>query len=288
MTMAKTVSCVVVLYQPADAVLALVDTFVAGGYDIVVVVNEASPAIRQRLNAGDSVSVIDNHGNIGLAKALNVGIQHAFAVNHSDYVALFDQDSMPDADLPRLLADELKLAEVARVACIGPQLIDRKNSVAQYHTNCVSALDHPRSIPTSGTVISRTAYGAVGPMMEELFIDGIDHEWCLRAWSKGYSVCVSPNVAMLHDMGDASMNYFGRYKPVHRSPLRHYYVVRNTFYLMRFTYLPLSWRLSELLKTPRRMAAYVVFSSDRWRTLRLIAHAVRDGIAGRMGACTCA
>lgn len=284
--MPRNISCVVVLYHPADSVLNLVDTLVAGGCSVVVVVNAAGSAVVQKLQATDSVSVIDNHGNLGLAKALNQGIERAFVVNRSDYVALFDQDSMPDADLPHRLAVELTMWG-AQVACIGPQLIDRKNREAQYHSNRVVSPDYPRSIPTSGTVISQAAYRAVGPMMEELFIDGIDHEWCLRAWSKGYSVRVSANVAMLHDMGDASMNYFGRYKPVHRSPLRHYYVVRNTLYLMRFTYLPLAWRFSELLKTPRRIAAYVVFSSDRWRTLRLIAHAVRDGFAGRMGACAC-
>ena len=284
--MVKAISCVVVLYHPADSVLTLVDTLVTGGCAVVVVVNGASVEILQKLQATSSVSVIDNQGNLGLAKALNQGIERAFMVNRSDYVALFDQDSMPDADLPHLLAGELMRAG-SQVACMGPQLIDRKNTGARYHTNRVTALDEPCSIPTSGTVISRAAYGVVGPMMEALFIDGIDHEWCLRAWSKGYSVRVSANVAMLHDMGDASLNYFGRYKPVHRSPLRHYYVVRNTLYLMRLTYLPLGWRLGELLKTPRRMAAYVVFSSNRWRSLRLIAHAVRDGIAGRMGACTC-
>ena len=132
---------------------------------------------------------------------------------------------------------------------------------------------------------SLAAYQAGVPMMEELFIDGIDHEWCFRAWSKGYAVRVSNRVTMLHDMGDASLNYFGRYKPVHRSPVRHYYVVRNTLYLTRLAYLPLGWRLRELLKTPRRIAAYVLFSSDRWRTVRLIAHALCDGLAGRMGAC---
>ncbi len=285
--MDKPISCVVVLYHPAEPVSALIDTLVSGGYDVIVVSNGASADFLERVRGATSVTVIDNRVNLGLAKALNIGIDRAFSVNGSDYVVLFDQDSLPDAELPRLLAREASI-DSPRVACIGPRLIDRKDTEASYHTNRPARSLGPCSVPTSGTLISRSAYQVVGPMMEELFIDGIDHEWCLRAWSKGYCVRVSADVTMLHDMGDASMNWFGRYKPVHRSPIRHYYVVRNTLYLTRFAYLPWRWRVSELLKTPRRIAAYVIFSNDRWRSVRLIARATIDGIAGRMEGCTCA
>jgi rhamnosyltransferase len=279
------ISCVVVFFQPTNAVLQLVETLASGGYGVVVVVNGASDSILRALGSSESVAVIDNKANLGLAKALNIGIRHAFQNNHSDFVALFDQDSVPDASLPRLLADELDSAGPARLACIGPQLIDRKDREARYASNLNAAsADRARSIPTSGTVISRGAYAAVGPMMEELFIDGIDHEWCLRACSKGYAVRVSAQVQMVHDMGDASLNYFGRYKPVHRSPIRHYYIVRNTIYLARFAYLPLAWRVGELVKTFRRVIAYLLFSSDRPRTARLIVRAIGDGVKGRMGA----
>lgn len=285
--MSYPISCVVVLFNPKEAVVGFVRLLAEGGYGVVVVVNAADQSILREIRTVPSVSVVDNGGNVGLATALNVGIRHAFASNGSDFVVLFDQDSGPDATMPSALVAELEAGDTGMVACIGPLLVDRKNVSAKYETNCDSPdARRPRSIPTSGTVIPRQAFEAVGPMMEELFIDGIDHEWCLRAWSKGYAVRVSRKVQMTHDMGDASLNYFGRYKPIHRSPVRHYYIVRNAIYLARLEYLPLHWRIIELLKTVRRIVAYCVVSSDRRRSLRLIAHAVGDGLAKRMGACS--
>lgn len=280
------ISCVVVLFKPDRSVVDLVRTLASGGYGVVVVVNAADESILCDVREIKSVFVLDNKGNVGLATALNFGIRHAFDVNGSDYVVLFDQDSVPDASMPRDLANELLSCSIAKVACIGPMLLDRKDRDARYATNARQSYPgRPFSIPTSGTVIPRAAYQMVGPMMDELFIDGIDHEWCLRAWSKGYTVMVSTRSQMLHDMGDASLNYFGRYKPVHRSPIRHYYIVRNAIFLSKCHYLPVQWRAIELLKTLRRILAYLAVSSDRGRTLRLIGRAIHDGLRSRMGPC---
>jgi rhamnosyltransferase len=89
---------------------------------------------------------------------------------------------------------------------------------------------------------------------------------------------------MIHDMGDIGINYWGQYKPIHRSPIRHYYIIRNTLYLVRLTYVPIRWKLVELLKTFRRIMAYLVFSSDRLASVRLIFLGIFDGLCGRLGA----
>jgi rhamnosyltransferase len=282
------ISCVVVLFNPQATVVGLVRSLAAAGYGVVVVVNGANEEILREVRAVPSVSVIDNGGNVGLATALNVGIRHAFSSNQSDYVTLFDQDSSPEASMPAALVEELEASGIERVACIGPMLDDKKDQSARYDANNRQRLaECPRSVPTSGTVISQPAFDAIGPMMDQLFIDGIDHEWCLRAASKGYAVLVSARTRMLHDMGDASLNYFGQYKPIHRSPIRHYYIVRNAIYLAKLHYLPLGWRMIELLKTVRRMVVYLAVSTNRMRTARLIACALRDGMVSRMGACSC-
>jgi rhamnosyltransferase len=282
------ISCVVVLFNPTNVVVELVRALSAEGYGVVVVVNAAAESILREIRMLPSVSLIDNGGNVGLGTALNVGIRYAFSVNGSDFVALFDQDSSPDSSMPAALVTELEASAVERVACIGPMLVDKKDRKACYGANNRKRPPEcRRSIPTSGSVIPRAAYEAVGPMMDQLFIDGIDHEWCFRASSKGYAVLVSESTQMLHDMGDASLNYFGQYKPVHRSPVRHYYIVRNAIYLAKLSYLPLAWRLMELFKTVRRILAYLVVSTSRMRSFRMIWCAIRDGYASRMGKCSC-
>ncbi len=61
-------------------------------------------------------------------------------------------------------------------------------------------------------LIGRAAYEAIGGMRDELFIDGIDHEWCFRAKSLGYRTFVARDVTMSHDMGEVGVSLFGRYQ----------------------------------------------------------------------------
>jgi rhamnosyltransferase len=169
---------------------------------------------------------------------------------------------------------------------MGPMLVDRKDLSATYAQNKLEFMGKmPSTIPTSGTLIPSAVWRDVGPMLDDLFIDAIDHEWCLRAQNKGYQIRLSRNLTMIHDMGDASLKVFGKYKPIHRSPVRHYYIIRNTLYLMHLDYLPIKWRIAEFAKTIRRVLLYLVISSDRIKSFKLIGYAILDGLRGRLGPC---
>lgn len=280
--LAGRLACILVLFNPLAGVAETVRRL-AARYPVILVVNAAGMEFIAQFEGLDGLFVLRNPGNIGLAAALNRGVAFAFGELGVSFVTLFDQDSNPDVSMPENLLKEL-LERRGQVACIGPRLFDKKEVSAHYATNDASA-SRCRSIPTSGSVIPKSVFEEVGPMMESLFIDGIDHEWCFRACHKGYEVRVSERTSMVHDMGDSGLNYFGRYKPVHRSPIRHYYIVRNTLALSRLDYLPLGWRALELMKTVRRIVAYLIFSSNRRLTLRLLAWAILDGLRGHLGPC---
>lgn len=280
------IACVVVFYNPEPESIANLDRMASHGYLVVVVVNQASQGMLERLQLIRGVYPIVNNTNLGLATALNQGITFGFDQLNVNYVTLFDQDSLPDVTLPLSLALEFEGFQSNIVACIGPMLKDRKDLTASYAQNELEFSGvMPSSIPTSGTLIPLHAWRDIGPMMDSLFIDGIDHEWCLRAKHRGYQVRLSRTLTMVHDMGDASVKVFGRYKPIHKSPIRHYFIVRNALFLATLTYLPVMWRIIELAKTIRRVAVYLFVSTDRAMSLRLICHAIFDGLRGRLGPC---
>lgn len=280
------IACIVVFFNPTQEALETVHRLAAYGYFVVVVVNQAVPDTIQLLQLAQGVHPIINASNLGLATALNQGIALAFDQLNVDYVTLFDQDSMAESTLPLALASEFEGFPSNTVACIGPMLRDRKDLSATYAQNDLEFLGRmPATIPTSGTLIPLQAWRDIGPMLDSLFIDGIDHEWCLRAKHKGYQIRLSRTVTMVHDMGDASVKVLGRYKPIHRSPIRHYFIVRNTLFLASLDYLPLKWRLVELAKTVRRIAVYLCVSSDRPKSFKLICRAMADGLRGHLGPC---
>lgn len=283
--MRQRIASVIVLFNPEDMVIKTIQSLAKEGVGVVVVVNAATEDMLQKISQIQGVVVIDNGSNIGLAKALNLGIVCALEKLGARLVALFDQDSIPPPRLLSELSSEFIDAQLPNLACLGPRLLDIKLASASYvENNYQSSTSMPRSIPTSGSVISREAFYAVGPMREDFFIDGIDHEWCFRAYSKGFVVKVSDRAEMIHNMGDLGVNFFGQFKPIHRSPIRHYYIIRNTLYLIKVSYVPITWKITEILKTIRRFVAYLFVSIDSASSLRLMLLGMLDGISGRLGA----
>lgn len=273
------IACIFVLYNPKSESLQKLVDLSARGYQVVAVINAINDDGLRLIENNAVIQCIKNQKNVGLALALNQGLFCAFQELKTSFAVLFDQDSEFGLDLPLQLVQELT-AFGDTTACIGPKLLDVKAKGAQY---VLHNSGHVQTIPTSGTAISKKTYDDVGPMKEDLFIDGIDHEWCFRASSKGLKIAVSDELVMSHDMGDASINWFGQYKPVYRNPIRHFYIIRNSIYLTQVSYIPLQWRLKESLKIVRRILMYVWASNDRLKTIQLIAKAIKDGFFGRLG-----
>jgi rhamnosyltransferase len=115
-------------------------------------------------------------------------------------------------------------------------------------------------------------------MCEWLFIDGIDHEWCFRAQYNGLEIVRSNYRVMDHNMGDGGLTLLGRYRPLHANPIRHFYIVRNTIYLSKMSYISVNWRIWELLKLSYRIPTYMLISSDRIESVRKITSGFWQGI----------
>jgi rhamnosyltransferase len=276
---------VVVLYHPDEATIDSVLNLARWGYAPIAVVNAIDPGELERLRAAGLPGLIVNERNIGLATALNQGIERALALG-AHYVLLLDQDSRPGETMGMALVETAVRAarQGARIGCVGPVLVDRKAPgpgeamVAAAAAGTAGPLIPASSIATSGALVSADALHAAGDMWDALFIDGIDHEWCFRAHAAGYGVFVAAAVRMEHDMGEHGINFLGRYKPIHRSAFRHFYIVRNGLWLARRPYIPLQWRAVETAKLLYRIPVYLLVSSDRPRTARAILRGVAAGL----------
>lgn len=265
---------VVVLYNPDEESIAHIRCQAGYGYNIMAVSNGCTDAQRNELSAMSGVELIENFENAGLARALNQGLER-FLLTAMPYVLLLDQDSRVSSDMIDLLRHRAVRLHEAQVAlgCVAPRLVDQKEVAAT-----VGAPGEPLTVATSGSLLTRKAVLEVGPMWEELFIDGIDHEWCFRARAKGFSIVVERDATLAHNMGDAGVRIGSRFRPLHRSPFRHYHILRNTLWLQKCRYIPMRWRLKELVKTFYRVPTYFFVSNDRVSTLRSILRATVDGI----------
>lgn len=273
---------IIVLFWPDRETVAFIDSLAKGGLPIIAVVNAIEPSIGRLLQSVDSSEIILNEENLGLSYALNQGCLFAFA-RGATHVFLLDQDSRPSVSLPNeLLADWRNSGDSEqRVGAIGPVLIDIKSKHANVGSKEANAelpiTSRVATLATSGSLISKEAFETVGGMYEWLFIDDIDHEWCFRARYHNFAIMRANGRAMLHNMGDQGVNLFGRYRPIHRSPVRHYYILRNTIFMLRQPYVSWRWRLCEAIKTLYRTPVYLTVSSNRAMTAKCIIKAVKDG-----------
>lgn len=240
------------------------------------------------------VTIHRNAENVGLAEGQNLGIAEARRLNAS-HVIFFDQDSIPQVGFKQsLLATERVLTERGqKFSAVGLAAYDPATSRHYPITKYVGPFirrHYPQGnepveatfLISSGSLIRMHVLNEVGAMRSELFIDYIDVEWCLRARSLGYRCFVASAARMSHRIGDARIRILGRTISAH-SPLRRYYLIRNSILMLRLAYVPVSYKLREVALNFLRVSIFMYLSNDRPNYLRLMRRAVADGVAGRYG-----
>lgn len=284
----------IVFYRPDHDCVARANR-IAKVWPCVVVDNTERVSTPESLGLDARIEYVANGANLGIATALNQGIERVIAADCTS-VLLFDQDSEPAdqllVELPRALAAERMRNR--RVALVGPAYEDaRLRGVAPFvrfgylwlrrvRPDGVKLIDVDFLI-TSGSCVNLEVWRDIGSMDDALFIDFVDLEWCVRARSKGYSVLGAPALRLTHELGGEPVKVFGRSYPGH-SPVRHYYLFRNAIVLIRRAYVPWSWKSTELVKMPVRLAIYALFMRPRLAHLRLSLLGIWHGLIGRTGA----
>ena len=296
---------VVVSYQPDTEVLrALLDTLLAQTAGVFVVDN--TPAADQRVEALCAASpqpalhLIRLGENLGIARALNVGIDAALAAG-ATHVLLSDQDSLPAPDMvAALLAamDDLQRAG-QRVGAVGPTYTDRHTGITFafqayipgkfFYGHRRPDAAHPTvealTLITSGTLVPAAVLREVGPMREDFFIDHVDIEWSHRVRAAGYALFGVGAAVMFHSMGDAMLcvRRFGWRQESAYSPLRVYYRIRNFVALCRLPFITWRWKSRNAAYWIYFVYTQTVFGRQRLAALRMAARGLRDGLRGRMG-----
>ena len=238
----------------------------------------------------ESVEIIRLGCNLGIAEAQNVGIRMAIDSN-AGYIILSDQDTVfPDnyvsSMLPHLMNDP-------DAAAIAPSFDDQNKESTDGFIG-VHPLFFKRIFPknglheilqaiASGFIIKADVLKQVGLKNRDLFIDWVDLEWCWRARNAGYKILGNADVTIVHHLGDRSVNI--GFRDVNtRSPVRHYYITRNAFYLALYCkVLDIPHRLVLFVKSFRYLIGYPLLAKPRLKNLRYVICGMVDGFRGRLG-----
>lgn len=276
---------VIVLYNPdVRHVSSIVESFLAHNVGVALIDNSVESKV---FTAGTASHYLHFPENIGIAKAQNEGMQLLFDEG-CERVMLLDQDSHITAtDLLKLNEQFSEIASSRVIAAIGPSILcEFSNAIekprVQREQKSINEVKQVRQIIASGMLLSKDAVESVGAMEADLFIDGVDHEWCWRAAVNGFGVYKSELVIMRHKQGDDRVRCCGiTFKQ--GAPVRLYYQFRNIFILTRRGYVPLYWKIRNLFAIPiRYFVNRFVFTNGTERA-RYMHQGIKDGLGDSRG-----
>jgi rhamnosyltransferase len=255
-----------------------------------LIVDNASPeAARQQLRvlASGSVELIENPENLGVATALNQAARRALALGF-DWLLTFDQDSEPASGLLDGLIDAYRSDEGhERIGILGSNFWVPGTGLPFFDCGGSKAktLAQPTVI-TSGSLVSLRAFSQIGPFRDDLFIDGVDSEFCLRLRAHGFRVAATCEPLMRHSLGELRIHRVLWKQPriTHHSALRRYYMTRNAIVIAKeYGRREREWVGISIKVIVVGLLGAVLFETNKIRKVGATLLGMLDALRGRMG-----
>jgi rhamnosyltransferase len=283
------ICAVVVSYHPDGNVLDNLSTLRQQLETIIVVDNGSSndevAALRERCTFLGA-TLIENDENLGIAKALNQGIEAARGFQ-SEWVFLFDQDSrVTDEFIDTMMRGFASSPFGERLAILNPRYVDFRlgTNLLQHRQLQDGGLEAPT---TSGSLTPMHVYDKTGLFAEELFIDGVDYEYGLRVRSMGYFVATYNEAVLLHSPGTPvrhSLLGLMTYTSSNYSAVRRYYQERNKIWnLRRYGRRYPGFFVNQFYISLKELTKILLADENRWRKVRFFFHGYLDGLRNRVG-----
>ncbi|MEI8316203.1 MAG: glycosyltransferase family 2 protein [Verrucomicrobiota bacterium] len=277
------VAGVVVLYNPPATVLVNIRSY-AHSLKVLFVIDNSDTDSGSLVNAlGElgNVIYVRKSENVGVATALNLGAERAIHAG-CEFLLMMDQDSCAQPAMVSRLLEAFACYGVESLGIAGAFPVIRFGETPLQHPEMTEQLD----IITSGSLLNLAAYRKVGPFLEELFIDCVDVEYCLRLVQHGYKTVQVNTAHLLHCLGEPAEHrfLFVNYTTSNHSSLRRYYMTRNRFYVARLYHaaFPSFCRKKRRL-IRREIPRVLLFETDRLNKLRMMLRGYLDYRAGRLG-----
>lgn len=277
------VAAVVVLYNPDNDVYKNISSYLDQVDLVILVDNSDDPSVElfEKLAHSTKVFTVVNYGNLGIAAALNIGAREAISRGYG-FLLTMDQDSYAAPGMVEVLKEHF-INQENQLAIVSPFHLTAIEKIPDSVSSSFIEVD---TVWTSGNLLLLSAYQAVGPFEEDLFIDFVDHEYCLRLKRYGYRVIQSQRAILHHTIGNCLEKKRILTIPLiisHHSPVRRYYITRNRFWVRdkypefrRFCWIDRRRFLAELVNI-------YFFEEQKIEKYKMVIRGYLDYRSGRMG-----
>lgn len=231
----------------------------------------------------DKITFMGVGYNVGLGTALNAGADYALE-NKFTHLLTMDQDSNFNGN------DFEAYLEAIRAQGENSRVIFSVNYFLKSHRSPLypisDSVDRVLSAMTSGSMYPVFLFDELGRFKEDLFVWGIDSEFCWRASRKGISTICFKNVLLQHDLGcqKKKRKLFGKEVfPNEYSPDRTYYNVRNGIILHRLYPEYINLRAHLRYHLYKRIVFVLLYENMKRKKWKALWDGYRDGKDGKLG-----
>lgn len=283
------IGAIMVLFKPNWDITTKAIAALAPQVDLLCIIdNTPNTNNNNHFSEYSNIHYIPLNANKGIAKAQNEGIRYLIN-NCYDFVLFSDQDSIAPVDIIKKMVYAFHQLEDAAVvpAAIGPipiqrttgkVIIDKHNYKDEFSIDDTSFYKMD-GIISSFSMIRLKILEKVGFFREDLFIDGVDVEWCWRAkFYHGLNSYLLLSCSISHMLGEDNKGPVNIRIP---SPFRVYYQFRNYFKLIRCRHTPNWWKLKNGVKYFFKFFYYSLFISPRKQYLKNMIRGSFNGITNK-------
>jgi rhamnosyltransferase len=277
------VAAVVTTFHAGDSLQQNLAQIAAQVSVVIVVDDSGDPSRSNALGdlAAANLVVLRNQDNLGIAAALNRGIEQAWSMG-CEWVITLDDDTRVSSSY---IADIFGFLQAGAPANVGLIACTRDSGApgADLHA---TGYQLKRNLITSGCLFERKTFQSVGGFDEGLFIDLVDFDFCTRLRKSGLAIVLLDKVGMDHRVGNSrTVRVLGKAVVIyHHAPFRLYYQMRNVFLFARkhlaFDPLLSIYLLLDFFRLPLKA---LFFEQDKRARLFYLATGLRDGLLGRRG-----
>lgn len=284
---------IMVLYRPDwDTTGKAIATLAAQVDELCIVDNTPDTDNTPNLPASENITYIPLKENRGIAAAQNIGVRH-FLDKDFDFVLFSDQDSEAPAGIVSELLNGHKILEEQgiKIATVGTRAINKQTGkpyppkskelglpIEMKGDNTPPDITECYSVISSMSLTSTISLRLVGGFDESLFIDGVDHEWCWRAWHmKRLRSFIVETAKINHMLGEGDRK-IGNKEISIASAFRVYYQFRNFLWLRDRDYTPKFWIKKNDPKFLVKTIYYPLFVKPRKLFLKNILRGIKDGL----------
>ena len=269
---------VIVTYNPTINIKNIIDILIDDKNlnEIVIVDNsEENYKILKQISCYDKVKIIYNKKNLGIAKALNIGIDY-LSKKKINWILTMDQDSKIKKNLLCKYNEFLENNKTNDIALIGTNYEDINTGKRAFDD--YRYIFEVEQVISSATLLNVDLFLKLGKFKEYYFIDQVDNEYCYRVRQKLYKIVIINGIDMIHSMGNIKKIKFLNFYTYNQAPIRTYYRTRNKIFICneykeRFI-------VKQIIISLIKDFIKISFENNKVKKYSFFIKGIRDGIRG--------